>query len=111
MSPRWGFLPGAMLWGFSPGRYTGYINVAPLGLAWGDALGFINVAPLGLFAGATPLASQAPSVSIIKAWGNAQASPKGFILHFSFFTLNSHYLLNPFFNDFCPDLIAGGVEM
>jgi hypothetical protein len=36
--------------GFSPGRYTGFINVAPLGLAWGDALGFINVAPLGLFA-------------------------------------------------------------
>jgi len=29
-----------------PGRYTGFINVAPLGVF---ALGFINVAPLGLF--------------------------------------------------------------
>ncbi len=53
MSPRWGFSPTTTR---------------------GDAPGYINVAPLGLFAGATPLASQAPSVSIIKAWGNAQAS-------------------------------------
>jgi hypothetical protein len=38
ISPRWGL----------PGRYTGYINTAPLGLARGDALGYINLAPLGL---------------------------------------------------------------
>jgi len=31
-----------------PGRYTGYINVAPLGLSWGVAPGYINIAPLGL---------------------------------------------------------------
>ena len=44
MSPRWGYINVAL-----PGRYTGYINVAPLGLARGGAPFCINlVVPKGL---------------------------------------------------------------
>jgi hypothetical protein len=50
-------------WGGAPGD----INLAPLGLSWGGAPGDINLAPLGLIL--KPLL--APSVSIIKAKGNA----------------------------------------
>ena len=54
---------GRGLLGGMPGRYTGFINVAPLGLAWGDAPFCINLVPKGL----TLKPLLAPSVSIIKA--------------------------------------------
>ncbi len=62
MSPRWGYINVAL-----PGRYTGYINVAPLGLARGGAPFCINLVLKGL----TLKPLLAPSVSIIKARGNA----------------------------------------
>jgi len=87
-----GFLPGAMpqallmspRWGL-PGRYTGFINVAPLGLfARGDAPGYINVAPLGLFARGDAPGAMPQAILMSPRWGFSPGKPQ------RFFILNSH---------------------